>query len=210
MAAGPSGRGCNLVVVLGRLRGASAPARTRGRLIFRLDCERRRSIGADRRRKHVQRQAVVVNSVHSRAAVFILVGLVGAALLTEGATIPVTVTVPVATTVAAVEALAAIAPALTVLVAAVGFGRFHLLLALILIEGFAISVVGGIIGLGLGVLTMNVVSWTRLSAGLLEPYMTTSLAVQALIAVLLAGPIGAIYPAWRATRLRPADALRRN
>ena len=84
------------------------------------------------------------------------------------------------------------------------------ILTLILIEGFAISVTGGIIGLGLGVLTMHVVSWTRLAAGMLEPYMTASMAFQALVAVLLAGPIGALYPAWRATRLNPADALRRN
>jgi putative ABC transport system permease protein len=84
------------------------------------------------------------------------------------------------------------------------------IVALILIEGFAISVIGGFIGLGLGVLTMHVVSWTRLAAGLLEPYITPGLVIQALIVVLLAGPIGALYPAWRATRLNPADALRRN
>ncbi len=84
------------------------------------------------------------------------------------------------------------------------------ILCLVLIEGSAISVIGGVIGLGLGMLVMDVASWTRLAAGLLEPYMTTSLAVQAFIAVLLAGPIGALYPAWRATRLLPAEALRRN
>jgi putative ABC transport system permease protein len=95
------------------------------------------------------------------------------------------------------------------ILASVGW-RPSRILGLILVEGFAISMIGGIIGLGLGVLTMHLVSWTRLSAGLLEPYMTTSLTVQALVAVLIAGPIGAIYPAWRATRLHPADALRRN
>jgi putative ABC transport system permease protein len=84
------------------------------------------------------------------------------------------------------------------------------ILRLILIEGSAISAIGGIIGLGLGVLTMHIISWTRLAAGLLEPYMTSGLVLQAVVAVLLAGPIGALYPAWRATRLRPADALRRN
>ena len=84
------------------------------------------------------------------------------------------------------------------------------ILGLILIEGSAISAIGGIFGLGLGVVTMHVVSWTRLAAGLLEPYITPGLVIQALVAVLLAGPIGALYPAWRATRLRPADALRRN
>ena len=84
------------------------------------------------------------------------------------------------------------------------------ILRLVLIEGFAISVIGGVIGLGLGMLAMDVASWTRLAAGLLEPYMTWTLVVEALIAVLLAGPIGALYPAWHATRLLPAEALRRN
>ena len=95
------------------------------------------------------------------------------------------------------------------ILASVGW-RPSRILALILIEGCAISAIGGIVGLGLGVLTMHVISWTRLAAGLLEPYMTPALLVQALIVVLLAGPVGALYPAWRATRLRPADALRRN
>ena len=47
------------------------------------------------------------------------------------------------------------------------------------------------------------------AAGLMEPYLTTGIIVQAILAALLAGPIGALYPAWRATRLVPAEALRR-
>lgn len=83
------------------------------------------------------------------------------------------------------------------------------ILRLILTEGLIMSVVGGIIGLGLGILAMNLVSRAGVAAGLMEPYLTKGIVIQALIAALLAGPIGALYPAWRATRLVPAEALRR-
>lgn len=32
--------------------------------------------------------------------------------------------------------------------------------------------------------------------------------MQALVVALLAGAVGGLYPAWRATRLRPVEALR--
>ena len=83
------------------------------------------------------------------------------------------------------------------------------ILKLILAEGLIMSVVGGVIGIGLGILAMNLVSKAGVAAGLMEPYMTTGIIVQAILAALLAGPIGALYPAWRATRLVPAEALRR-
>ena len=94
------------------------------------------------------------------------------------------------------------------ILASVGW-RPKRIVGLIMVEGFLISAIGGVIGVGLGVLLMYLASWTRLSAGLIEPYMTTTLGIEALIAVLLAGPLGALYPAWRATRLLPAEALRR-
>ncbi|HZP19045.1 MAG TPA: ABC transporter permease [Bauldia sp.] len=84
------------------------------------------------------------------------------------------------------------------------------ILRLILAEGTVISVVGGVIGIGLGVLTMDLVSRAEVAAGLMESYITPGIVVEALIAVFVAGPVGALYPAWRAIRLVPAEALRRN
>ena len=91
--------------------------------------------------------------------------------------------------------------------AAVGWSPTRIL-SLILIEGIIMSAVGGVIGIGLGVVAMDVASRTEIAAGLVEPYLTAAFVAQALIFVLIAGPLGALYPAWRATRLQPAEALR--
>jgi putative ABC transport system permease protein len=83
------------------------------------------------------------------------------------------------------------------------------ILRLILMEGIVMSVIGGTLGLGLGIVTMDLVSRTKIAAGMMERYVTTGIVVQAMIAVFAAGSLGALYPAWRATRLVPAEALRR-
>jgi putative ABC transport system permease protein len=94
------------------------------------------------------------------------------------------------------------------ILAAIGW-RPARILRLILIEGLVMSVIGGLLGIGIGLLAMEVVSRTEIAAGVLEPYTSPWLIGQAVIAVLIAGPLGALYPAWRATRLVPAEALRR-
>jgi putative ABC transport system permease protein len=91
--------------------------------------------------------------------------------------------------------------------AAVGWSPGRIL-RLILIEGVIMSAIGGVIGVGLGIVAMDVASRTEIAAGLMEPYLTPGSVAQALIFVLIAGPLGALYPAWRATRLSPAEALR--
>ncbi len=82
------------------------------------------------------------------------------------------------------------------------------ILRLILIEGVLMSAVGGIMGVIIGALAMEMASRTQFAAGLLVPYLTGWSVFQALVFVLIAGPLGALYPAWRATRLLPAEALR--
>jgi putative ABC transport system permease protein len=83
------------------------------------------------------------------------------------------------------------------------------ILRLILIEGVIMSAAGGVIGIILGALTMEMAAKTKFAAGLIVPYLSGWSIAQALIFVFIAGPLGALYPAWRATRLLPAEALRR-
>jgi len=82
------------------------------------------------------------------------------------------------------------------------------IIRLILLESIMMSAIGGAVGVGLGIVAMNFVAKTNIAAGVLEPYVTLSIVTQALIAVMLIGPLGAFYPAWRAIRLKPAEALR--
>ena len=84
------------------------------------------------------------------------------------------------------------------------------ILRLILIEGLVMSLVGGAMGLGLGIVTMDLVSRMDIGGGMMERYMSTGIILRASIAVFAAGSLGALYPAWRATRLVPAEALRRS
>ena len=83
------------------------------------------------------------------------------------------------------------------------------ILRLIVIEGVLMSAAGGVTGILLGAAAMQLAARTRFAAGLIVPYLSGWSVTQALIFVLIAGPVGAIYPAWRATRLLPAEALRR-
>jgi putative ABC transport system permease protein len=79
------------------------------------------------------------------------------------------------------------------------------ILAQFLIEAVTLAVVGGLVGIGLGALGAQVIS------ALVEGFRS----VVAVGAILLAttvsafvGLVSGIYPAWRASRLNPIDALR--
>ena len=94
------------------------------------------------------------------------------------------------------------------ILSAIGW-RATRIVRLILIEGMIMSTIGGAIGVGLGTVAMDLVSRTEVAAGLMERYLTPGIIAEALIAVFVAGSLGALYPALRAARLLPAEALRR-
>jgi len=44
--------------------------------------------------------------------------------------------------------------------------------------------------------------------GMLEPRYGAAMLAQAVAIGLMAGAVGGLYPSWRATRMRPVEALR--
>jgi len=86
--------------------------------------------------------------------------------------------------------------------------RARRVVALVLAEGVALALAGGAVGVGAG---SGVLSWLA-DTPALRGFVMTAGSVQdaawALAAVLVLGVGGAAYPAWRATCVRPVDALR--
>ena len=86
--------------------------------------------------------------------------------------------------------------------------RRRQVLGMVLRESLVLGAVGGlcgtILGLGLGALMGLVPGYM----GALKPLYTPQLFAQAIVVALMAGVAGGLYPAWRATRMRPVEALR--
>jgi ABC-type antimicrobial peptide transport system permease subunit len=90
---------------------------------------------------------------------------------------------------------------------ALGWHRRRVLV-MILQEALLLGAVGGVAGAMLGLGLGALMSLVRGSWGALEPTYTPQIFVQAVVVALVAGTLGGLYPAWRATRMRPVEALR--
>lgn len=89
---------------------------------------------------------------------------------------------------------------------AIGWKRRKILL-LILKESFTISIIGGIIGIVLGIVMVNVLNdLAKLSLTLPA---TLDLIVGVFLITIILGILGGFYPAWRASKMSPMEALSR-
>jgi putative ABC transport system permease protein len=80
-------------------------------------------------------------------------------------------------------------------------------------EGLYVGFIGGIIGLGIAAVSASVFSTWLLNPGeTLDTTISVTVTVGALLLGLgvaaVAGALGSLYPAWRASRVSPMEALR--
>ncbi len=86
--------------------------------------------------------------------------------------------------------------------------RGRQVLGMILKESLVLGAVGGLCGIPLGLGLGSLVGSPGVWGGAIRPAYTGQLFVQAVVVAAVAGVVGGLYPAWRATRLRPVEALR--
>jgi len=79
-------------------------------------------------------------------------------------------------------------------------------LKMILIESVIISLIGGLLGLGIGYIGSSALGF--ISQGQAEGIVTPRLAIYSMAYALLLGAVGGLYPARKASQLSPVEALR--
>ncbi|HEU4760411.1 MAG TPA: ABC transporter permease [Dehalococcoidia bacterium] len=82
------------------------------------------------------------------------------------------------------------------------------ILRMIVSESLLVCVAAAGVGAALGVLATRAILLIALIRNVLEPQYTLDVFVRALIVAVVVALVGAAYPAWRAVRLTPMEALR--
>ena len=79
---------------------------------------------------------------------------------------------------------------------------------MILRESLTMSLLGGGGGLVAGIACIGLLNVSPFMAGFVRARFSPGLFAQALVTALALGAVGGVYPAWRASRMRPVQALR--
>jgi ABC-type lipoprotein release transport system permease subunit len=86
--------------------------------------------------------------------------------------------------------------------------RRHRVIGMILGEALVLALSGGLLGIGLGVILTQLASLSPAVSGFLSGTFNPVVFVQALVTALVLGAVGGAYPALRAARLAPVEAMR--
>jgi putative ABC transport system permease protein len=89
---------------------------------------------------------------------------------------------------------------------ALGWRRSRIV-RMILLESALLGLLGGIIGIGLGVVGIQLMKSAPAIRGLLEPDLSLNLVLVAVTIAVSVGVLSGFYPAWRSSRLTPSLAL---
>lgn len=79
---------------------------------------------------------------------------------------------------------------------------------MILVEALALALVGGVLGVAIGALAIVGMGHSAAIGGLLTGTLEPQFAIQAMVTATVLGLVGGGYPAWRAARLAPVEAMR--
>ena len=82
------------------------------------------------------------------------------------------------------------------------------IVGLIMQESIVITVVSGIIGVALGVLTLSLIGDGLEKFFIKEPSVGWGLILAAFISLVISGVIAGFVPAYRASKIKPIEALR--
>lgn len=82
------------------------------------------------------------------------------------------------------------------------------ILQLIVLESLVLCLIGGIFGIILGVATLDGLAQSPMLRGFFDWSITLSVILQVFGSVIVLGLFGSAYPAWKAIRQHPLDALR--
>jgi putative ABC transport system permease protein len=89
---------------------------------------------------------------------------------------------------------------------ALGWKRSRII-RMILWESALLGLCGGIVGVALGVVGVNVLKSTPAIRGFLEPDLSVGLVFMSVAIAVVVGVLSGLYPAWRSSRLTPSLAL---
>jgi ABC-type antimicrobial peptide transport system permease subunit len=92
------------------------------------------------------------------------------------------------------------------LLRALGWRRWRVL-GLVLGESVTLSLLGGLVGIGLGVAAVFAIGRSGSWLSMLGTHLSPDLFVRAIVTVVMLGLVGGAYPAWWAGRLLPLEAL---
>jgi putative ABC transport system permease protein len=89
---------------------------------------------------------------------------------------------------------------------AIGWRRARIL-GMILLESMLLSLIGGIVGIGVGFAGVKILQRMPIMQGKIEGYISAELLGLAIVIALVLGILGGLYPAYRGSRLHPSEAL---